>query len=470
MPNLLRESRAVDEGDAPVVIIKMPRRSGLPLIAAARDDKTDGAMIALVPRDADQLALDGYELPDELHLTLFFLGDADEITPTQINELVTGLMQLLRAQGRSVPIFAQAFGVAHWNPESEHPAWVLNVGDKARDDPSGLTDLRLQVEDVLRGTGIDYPPQHSPWQPHICIAYSKDDLYGELASKLGPVTFDTLRVAWGEYDIDIPLTTGDVVIAASTSVHDAFHLPGKHNQKSHGNRTGKKDRDLKNSAPTQQKKSTSTKPMTRVEFESRASSAARDEDVFAQLVVNDDMKSVASLVDSGKLPGLSVADVGQAYGEYTGSSYETINTQLRSTNSINDLSDDEAATVKTLDQVMKVSPLTGDIIVQRGIKNPRKTFGDAFVDSNEPDSNRGLTWTDDAFTSTTASSEVADVFGSDVVMNILVPKGTYATAAPGTEFPAEFEIILPRGTKFRVVSSHRSRSIGRMVFNVEVIP
>lgn len=439
------------------------------LAAAARDDKRDGAMIALVPREAEQLALADFEPANELHVTLFYLGDADDITPTQINELVTQLMQDVRSAGRSVPIFARAFGVAHWNPESDNPAWVLNVGDAARDDPSGLERLRDQVEQAVNGVGITYPAQHSPWQPHICIAYSKDDLYGELASKLGPVTFDTLRVAWGEYDIDIPLTIGgDAEVIVADADAQAFHLPTKHDQKSHGNRAGKKD-NISTKSREKRQRTTVAQPMTQDEFEERVQNAANDEDVFAKLTVNDDISSIEDLIASGELTGVTVSDVRAAYRDYTSSNYEIINKSLRRTNSTDDLNEKMAKTVQTLDNVLSTARTQGDIIVRRGIKNPRTTFGDAFVDDNERDSNRGLTWIDDAFVSTTASTEIADEYGSDIVMNILIPRGMFASGVPSSEFPVEREIILPRGTRYRVVSSYRARSIGKMIFNVEVV-
>lgn len=258
----------------------------------------------------------------------------------------------------------------------------------------------------------------------------------------------------------------------TADINSAFHLPDKHNQKSHGNRAGKKDNvpsKTSKHAPEGKKKSTSTELMTEAEFESRASNAARGEDVFAQLVINDDVSSVEDLIASGKLSGVSTADARNAYLDYTAGGYEIINGQLRKTNDVNDLDDDKATTVKTLDKMMNASQLGGDIIVQRGIRDPRTMFGDAFVNDRVPNSNRGLTWVDNGFASTTVSSEMADEFGRDVIMNILVPKGMRATGAPWSKFPIEREVILPRGTKYRVVSSYRAQGTGRTTFNVEII-
>lgn len=181
---------------------------GQPLVASAvafeaNTDKYDGGgMVALIPSDADldRLALDGEEPRNDLHLTLWYLGDV-ELTAEEKEDV---LREVVHAVEDWYPIEANAFGVAHWNPESEHPSWVLNVGDYGTSGASNLTAIRSEV-----GSGIaqDFvlPPQHTPWQPHICIAYSSDDLLDELTQRLGRVTFDKIRVAYGRDTYDVEL-------------------------------------------------------------------------------------------------------------------------------------------------------------------------------------------------------------------------------------------------------------------------
>lgn len=433
----------------------------LAVAAAARDDKTEGAMIALIPSAADleRLSLDGYEEPDELHLTLFYLGDADQTTPTQVNELVTALLGALRGMKRTAPVTATTFGVAHWNPTGEHPAWVLNVGDGGSGGPSALEEMHSLVYDVLRDSGIDYPPQHTPWQPHICIAYSKENLYSELSSRLGPVTFDTLRVAWGEYDIDIRL--GEQITASATV--EEFHLPGKHDQDSHGHPGGLT------------KKSDDSRPdavMSISKFNERRDNAAEGDGVYGVVSVDDSMESVVNLLEEGQLTGVTADDVSSAYLHYTDLGYTSINRGLRQSNDLSSLSANDRVATKTLDRVIAASPLTSDAIVYRGIVDPRKTFGDAYVDSDEENANRGLTWIDNGFTSTSVSIDAFDLFGGSgqgIALNILVPKGYHASGTPESTNENEYEIILPRGTTFRVVASRRNDD-GQMEFDVEVIP
>lgn len=467
------------------------------LIAAARDDKRDGAMIALIPtqHDLERLTLDGYEPPEDLHLTLFYLGDADDITPTQVNELVTNLVQLFANEYTNEPVRAKAFGVAHWNPESDYPAWVLNVGDEKpaedgdtpRERTNGLADVRHLVEHTLADLRIDYPPQHSPWQPHICIAYSKDDLYGELASRLGPVTFDVLRVAWGEYDIDIRLAEQ---ITASATVEE-FHLPGRHNQKSHGNRKGKSKAD---GSPTtgDRGKSTPTRSFAeRVADAKTGESALQSAPIHNRKTLTDATTEERDAYPGAKykveadkkLNGVDGDDVRSAIGDYSSNGYENINWALRASGGDDDAIPTSHPTrpgvysatrvkngVRGIDAAMKSSPLENDVVVYRGIANPSLTFGDSWQDDGD---NTGLTFVDNAFVSTTVSANVARNFassGAGVKMNILVPKGKNAIGieqGPGSGLSHEKELLVDRGLKYRVNRDYVENGVRTL--DVEVI-
>lgn len=176
-----------------------------------------GAMIALVPTDddLDRLAVDGGEPRDELHLTLYYLGDAVNFDDETQRAAVTAVRQLVESRDEQ-PIHGRAFGAAHWNPGGDDPAWVLNVGDAPGGESLGYA--RGLVAEALHDGTIDLaiPEQHTPWQPHICIAYSSDeDWYGRLLELLGDVTFDRVRLAFGGEVTDVPL--GRPATVASTS-------------------------------------------------------------------------------------------------------------------------------------------------------------------------------------------------------------------------------------------------------------
>jgi 2'-5' RNA ligase len=180
------------------------------LAAAADGSHLSGAMIALVPtpEDAERLAVEGGEAADQLHLTLYFLGDDGTAwTEDQRNELIGNL----RAGAADLtPISARVFGANHWNAGSDSPSWVWAVGDD-RNRPlndSTLEAARWVATYALEDTHErpDLPVQHSPWQPHICAAYSDElDLIIALEERLGPVTFDRIRVAFAGDHTDIPL-------------------------------------------------------------------------------------------------------------------------------------------------------------------------------------------------------------------------------------------------------------------------
>jgi 2'-5' RNA ligase len=195
-----------DEGFTNDEITRLLNGEPLDVVTAAvNTDKFDGGMIALVPSDADvaRLALDGYEPADELHLTLWYLGKSD--FPDDVrNYVVDAVTEVAR---EFWPIQGNAFGVAHWNPGSDEPAWVVNVGDASdetsEDGQSQLATIRALIRSNL--SEFDMPEQHMPWQPHICIAYSDEDLLDAVSERVGPVTFDQVRVAFGNDVTDVPL-------------------------------------------------------------------------------------------------------------------------------------------------------------------------------------------------------------------------------------------------------------------------
>lgn len=121
--------------------------------------------------------------------------------------------------------------------------------------------------------------------------------------------------------------------------------------------------------------------------------------------------------------------------------------------------------------------LKDDIVVERGIRNPGKIFGDAW---QQDGSNVGLTWEDAGFVSTTTVPTAADAFATreqqasaPTVMRILVPRGTPAIkfGAKGTQpnYNWEHEILLNKGLRFRVVNDHGVDATGIRRIDVEVI-
>lgn len=166
-----------------------------------------GGMIALVPtvEDAQRLtqhAKNG-EPADELHLTLFYFGDASALSHAQQESIIGAVRALASEFG---PLNAEAFGVALLNP-TKKPCWVLNIGGEAID-----VFRELLVEQLA-----DRPDEHRPWLAHVTLGYGEDGFLpfppesaGAVAEDwFGPLVFDRVRVAFaGEY-VDVPF--GEVV-------------------------------------------------------------------------------------------------------------------------------------------------------------------------------------------------------------------------------------------------------------------
>jgi 2'-5' RNA ligase len=164
------------------------------------DDK--GVMIALrmTDYDANRLIIPRGEPASALHLTLFYLGNAADFsadTYAQVTDYCTrvandfGLME------------GNVFGAAIWNPDGNEPSIIVNVGG---------CDCFEEIHDAI-GAGLPavlgqpLPEQHSPWVPHVCLAYSGDTTLLETAkTRTGAIEFDRLRVAFGPQHTDIPLS------------------------------------------------------------------------------------------------------------------------------------------------------------------------------------------------------------------------------------------------------------------------
>lgn len=174
-------------------------------------------MVALMPTEADakRLRLSGGESADQLHVTLFYLGEAADFSQDDRISITNQVMDAVTEAG-PVTVTGRAFGVNHWNGDGDSPCWVLGIGDVPADDRGDdsltLEMLRATVSGALDGSAIT--AQHTPWTPHICMAYTGDlSLTKELQRRLGTVEFDRVRVAFaGEYT-DIPLS-GSLTAAA----------------------------------------------------------------------------------------------------------------------------------------------------------------------------------------------------------------------------------------------------------------
>uniref|UniRef100_A0AAU7GWQ5 Portal protein n=1 Tax=Streptomyces phage Geonosis TaxID=3158856 RepID=A0AAU7GWQ5_9CAUD len=176
-------------------------------LSAAADVHT-GAMIALLPSaaDAERMAFEGGEAPDQLHVTLAYLGDAADWSEAQ-------RVNLINAVGRAAswlsPVQARAFGVARWNSSGPEPVWVWNIGDDQDDSSVRLSEVHHEVNYQVADLGYELPVNFTPWSPHVTATYGAAD-QADLDNGTGPVRFDRIRIVFGGEATDFPLTMDDV--------------------------------------------------------------------------------------------------------------------------------------------------------------------------------------------------------------------------------------------------------------------
>lgn len=154
-----------------------------------------GGMVALVPDAASRaaLALPGGEAPEELHLTVAYLGADAAAIPAERRLAV--LDAASTAAGLVQPVTGRVFAHATFNPDGHAertPCAVYLVGEAPL-----LDGLRSMFGHFSDGE------QFAPYIPHVTAGY--DHAAADL-SFTGPVVFDALRVAIGETSTDIALT------------------------------------------------------------------------------------------------------------------------------------------------------------------------------------------------------------------------------------------------------------------------
>ncbi len=159
----------------------------------ASPDYSDGCMIALYPPPnvARALAVDGGLPPDEMHVTVAYLGDAANIDSDVLQAVVDELAQ-------RQPITAQLSGHARFTGGEKDV--VVALVDSAR-----LEDLRRDTLDALHGRGIQ-PPRDHGFTAHCTLTYLDPDETSPIDRlDARTVEFTTLSAVHGTDRADYPL-------------------------------------------------------------------------------------------------------------------------------------------------------------------------------------------------------------------------------------------------------------------------
>lgn len=172
----------------------------------AAEDLPTCVIVALVPPPdvAANLALPGGDPPENLHLTLFHLGETDELGPFVVAEV---LLAVRDVAARLAPITGTISGLGRFT------AATVDSGQDvlyASLDSSDLEDLCACVEDALEAAGIevDDAADHG-FTPHITLAHVAPGApYPDMPEPL-TIRFDALHVWIGPQHIPVFLTGAD---------------------------------------------------------------------------------------------------------------------------------------------------------------------------------------------------------------------------------------------------------------------
>jgi 2'-5' RNA ligase len=184
------EHETFDDGEQPF----LEAMAGLEKEAV---DATGAMMVAFVPPDhvIDHLVQEDGEQPDELHITLLYLGKEAAYTPKQITQLPVLVQQWAKTQS---PMKARTQGAGTFVNEGEHVLW-------AAVDIPGSTWAHNSLVEFLRGHGMPIKLEHG-FTPHITLRYDK--YHVRFLPKITPMSWDVDQVWFCRGEDWIPFKLG----------------------------------------------------------------------------------------------------------------------------------------------------------------------------------------------------------------------------------------------------------------------
>lgn len=153
-----------------------------------------GVMVAVMLDEYTARALEVAGGEQELHITLAFLGEADDLTPEQQRILVGVVAEVVEAQP---PLYGYTKETGTFPPGDSGTPWF------AVPVVPGLVELRERLVAALQDAGLPVDVEtHPDYHPHITLAYLETPEDGDAEVPpfaLHPVTFDVnaLTVAIG---------------------------------------------------------------------------------------------------------------------------------------------------------------------------------------------------------------------------------------------------------------------------------
>lgn len=195
LPNDLGACSWSDGCGAPRVNKQGTRIAAARRLVTNQDDVQNGVMIALFVRPADRPAFPtdpafypaGSEVvaPEDLHLTLCYLGDKDEIEVSE-GDL---LSRLTWASQNFAVVPAKVKGVGVFNTEQEVlPVWAVIESD-------ALGQFRQMIVEILWGVKIS---RRHNFIPHVTLAYVPANEVSFTIPQAREIVFDSVALAWGD--------------------------------------------------------------------------------------------------------------------------------------------------------------------------------------------------------------------------------------------------------------------------------
>lgn len=134
----------------------------------------------------------GAELQDELHLTLVYLGDAEQISGKR-EDIGTIVKDFAK---QAAVMIGKTQGIGYFNAGEGSPYALY-----ASFDGDGLAEFRTRLVSALTNAGFDSPSDHD-FVPHITLAYIPDGAAAPFVDLPNtPIAFDKITLAWGgEHD------------------------------------------------------------------------------------------------------------------------------------------------------------------------------------------------------------------------------------------------------------------------------
>lgn len=182
------------------------------------DIKSTGVMVAVYPTPeiAQQIAVRGGEPPEELHVTLAFLGKVDDALGdgTALGDATGRIVAAAQiAAATHQPLAGKIGGIGRFPDSGDGvPVW-------APVDVVGLGALREDLVTALTDAGLPVKTDHG-FTPHMTLGWNLDMSLIPPVDDV-PVTFDRMVVVVGEAHTDVPLGQDTDIPASGAPVAGA---------------------------------------------------------------------------------------------------------------------------------------------------------------------------------------------------------------------------------------------------------